>query len=440
MPKSLSDRVHQTLTADDEGRVCKDIPEEACDEQPGNFTKHVASLTMTKSGDGLADPKLVLAWLLDALGAGPGLIGLLVPIREAGSLLPQLVTAGAIRSLPQRKWAWAVGTAVQGLSVAGMGVAALTLEGAVAGWTILALLALFSLARSVCSVSYKDVLGKTVSKSTRGTATGTAASISAAVVLAFGVAVSLSIIPLTVGSIASVLFVAAGLWLIAAGVFTRLAETKGATEGGGSALKVAIGQFSLLKTDPQLVRFIATRGLLISTALAPPYLLAMSGSDSASNGLGNLGPFVVASSVAGLSSSFVWGRLSDRSSRSVLIFAGIIASIVLASSGAAGWLGLAQWQHAPWGFAAMLFVLMIAYKGVRIGRSTHIVDMAAPEKRAAYTALSNTIIGVLLLIGGVFAAVAERFGTEVVLVAFAAMALGASAVAMTLEEVQRSDG
>ena len=45
-------------------------------------------------------------------------------------------------------------------------------------------------------------------------------------------------------------------------------------------------------------RFILTRGLLVSTALAPPYLLALGGGEGRS--LGSLGPLVLASSAAGL--------------------------------------------------------------------------------------------------------------------------------------------
>ena len=62
------------------------------------------SLTFSKSADGLVDPKLVLSWLMTHLGAPVFLIALLVPIRESGALLPQLFTAGYLRSRPQRKW------------------------------------------------------------------------------------------------------------------------------------------------------------------------------------------------------------------------------------------------------------------------------------------------------------------------------------------------
>ena len=40
---------------------------------------------------------------------------------------------------------------------------------------------------------------------------------------------------------------------------STLKETAGAREGGGNPLAVAIGQLSLLKDDPQLIRFITTQ-------------------------------------------------------------------------------------------------------------------------------------------------------------------------------------
>jgi len=434
MPSERKNAIYSLLTGDDEGRVCRDIPEEACHEQSGNFIKHIISLASTKTGDGLADPKLVLSWLLSALGASPFFIGLLVPIREAGALLPQLFTAATIRSLPQRKWAWAAGSVVQGLSVAGMALAALFLEGSTAGWTIVSLLALFAVARSVCSVSYKDVLGKTVSKATRGTATGSAGTVAAILVLLFGILLSLGIIDKSVNTIAVVLMVAGGLWLISAGVFVTLAEVPGATGGGRNALGMVGEQLSLLKSDRQLVRFIITRGLLIATALAPPYLIALSG-HTGGRQFGQLGPFVVASGLAAVTSSFFWGRLSDNSSRMVLILAGLVGAVALGVAAALGIFAedlLAGTLVLP----VIHYILMMAHQGVRLGRSTHIVDMAGPDKRASYTALSNTIIGILLVLGGVFGAVAQAAGETAVLAIFALMAIAASLVARTLDDVQ----
>ncbi|HBX92030.1 MAG TPA: MFS transporter, partial [Hyphomonas sp.] len=60
----------------------------------------------------------------------------------------------------------------------------------------------------------------------------------------------------------------------------------------------------------QLRRFILARGLLISTALAPPFMVAMGARNKeADQMLGGLGLLVIASAGAGLLSSYVWGRL-----------------------------------------------------------------------------------------------------------------------------------
>lgn len=383
----------------------------------------------------MADPKLVLAWLLGALGAPAVTIGLLVPVREALALLPQLFTSATIRSLPVRKWVWAIGSIVQGGCVLGMAAVASTFDGASAGWLIIALLALFALARSACSVSYKDVLGKTVSKQSRGTATGAAGSIAAALVLSFGLLMSTGFVPLSVTSIIMVLVIASGLWILAGLWFLRLDEQPGATEGGANAWDKAIEQFALFSRDPQLVRFVAVRGLLVATALAPPFLLAIAG-QSGGQTLNSLGPFVVASSLASVVSAYVWGRLADVSSRRVLIASAIVAAIVLGLSGGIGVIAPSA-TSATYLMATALFVLMISYQGVRLGRSTHLVDMADADKRASYTALSNSVIGVLLLLGGVFGLIAQWLGEAAVLLIFALMCIGAAIAAIGLDEVQQ---
>ena len=100
---------------------------------------------------------------------------------------------------------------------------------------------------------------------------------------------------------------------------------------------------------------------------------------------GGLGLLVIASAGAGLLSSYVWGRLADRSSRKVLILTAAAATLALLATLGLNAAGVLQ---DVWALPLVLFVLMIAYQGVRLGRSTHLVDMASQENRAAYTACS----------------------------------------------------
>lgn len=431
LAESAAQKAYDLLTAEDDGRACRDIPEQVCDEQPKNFSLHVTSLSLTKTADAFINPKLILSWLLTSLGAPAHFVGLLVPIREAGALLPQLFTAGYIRAMPLRKYAWAIGSMLQGLCAAGIGIAALTLEGNALGWTIITLLALLALSRSVCSVSYKDVLGKTIGKTRRGTATGTAATIAAALTIAYALLITSELIE-KASLVVFGLFFAALFWLTAGSLFIGLKENPGATEGGENLLSLARQNLHVLIEDRELRLYIIARSLLVSTALAPPFMLALN-ADSISNNLSGLGWLLLAASTASLLTSYVWGRLADRSSRKVLILAGLIGAVALALTVLADVAGLLN--HAAI-LPALLFGLMIAYGGVRLGRSVHLVDIADENKRAIYTALSNTIIGVFLLLTSLFSLIANLYGEAVVLSVFAAMSLLSIWPALLLQEAQ----
>ena len=91
-------------------------------------------------------------------------------------MIPQLFIGSVIRQLEVRKWVWVAGSLGQFLAIAGIGLVALNLEGAAAGWGILVLVTVFSLARGFCSVAAKDVMGKTIPKSKRGQLIGWSAS------------------------------------------------------------------------------------------------------------------------------------------------------------------------------------------------------------------------------------------------------------------------
>ncbi|WP_299561095.1 MFS transporter [uncultured Sulfitobacter sp.] len=395
--------------------------------EAANGLRHAASLSMTKVADGLIDPKLVLSWLLTSLGAPAVYAGALVPIREAGALLPQIALAGWVQNMARRKWAWVIGSAGQGICAALIVFWALTLEGATAGLAICASLGGLALFRSICSVSYKDILGKTVGQARRGSVTGLAGSVSSIGVILFALLL-ISGLAQDRGAVILAIGLAAILWGVGALVFSTLDEQPSEANGGIAA------SFSVLKDNPVLWRFIIVRGLLVSTALAPPYFVILGGGEEA-GALGGLGALVLASALASLLSSYVWGRLSDQSSRRVLMLTGVVgaAAILLAVV-----LAVADLAQTIWAMPLALFVLMIAYHGVRQGRSTYLVDVSPDDQRSAYAAVANTVIGVLLLVAGIAGGGAALFGPKVVLVLFAVMAVAAVAVAYGLPEADEA--
>jgi len=400
---------------------------------------HLAAQTCTKAADALSDPKLVLAWLLTSLGAPGALIGALVPVREAGALLPQIPLSRLVMARARVGPIWALGAACQGVAAAGICLAALTLSGAAAGWTIIMCLAALSVARAACSVSYKDALARTVPKGRRGRVTGLATSAAAAVALGFGAATATGVLPLTVPAIAGAVGIAGALWLAAALIFTRLPEP---ARAAGTPPSMSVASFLRpLRDAPQLRVFLLTRALLTGTALAPPYIVMLSAAaDGSGPRLGQLGPLVIASALAAIVSGWIWGRLSDRSSRATLMASGALAASAL---GICAWIGPGLGAEAlspviPGVFAPAiaLFFAQIAYEGVRAGRKLHLTDMADDDARARWTALSNTIIGAVMLAGGVIGALADALGPEAALWALAVMAALSVPVASRLEHVQ----
>ena len=394
---------------------------------------HVVALTLTKTADALIDPKLVLSWLLTALAAPGAMVGLLVPVREAGALLPQLALARRVEASRQRKHFWAAGSAVQGLAALGIAAAALLLSGALAGPVIVACLAALAVARSASSVSYKDALARTIAKRRRGAITGLASSVAAVSVFGVGLLMASGLFEVAVTALAAIIAVAGLALLLASGVFLTLREPGGDAntydEDGSLAALI-----DPILTDGQLHLFVAARAALAVTALAPPFIVMLSAA-SGRSALDQLGPLVMASTAASVLASYVWGRLSDRSSRQTLMAAGALGSAVFA---VAGCVGLAlDGLGGALGASAAIFAAQIAYEGVRAGRKLHLTDMAEDAYRARYTALSNTLIGAALLAGGLFGIAADRFGAAPVLISFAVIAALGAALARGLEEVQQ---
>jgi hypothetical protein len=431
--------LYETIAGDEDARVCKDIPESACRAQPANFFVHLISNTLSKIGDELASARLVLAWLFGALGVPAGFAGFLVPIRESGALLPQLFVAARIRRHAIRKGFWVVGSVLSGAAVAGMALVALALDGTAAGWSLLGLLVIFALARGINSVASKDVLGKTVAKRQRGTVMGYAASLAGFFTLGLGIYLTVAHLEeAEIGIFIALLAASAGAWWIAAALFSRLREEAGATEGGGNAVTEAMQSMRLLWTDRAFGHFVLTRALLMSTALALPFYVLLA-EDATSGDLGTLGLLILASGLASAVSAPVWGRLSDRSARWVMILSGLLAAVLGIAVALGTWLVPAEAEPVlvpgGWIFAALFFLLGVSHAGVRLGRKTYLVDMATHATRAAYTAVSNTVIGVLLLVGGLFGLLAQLAGTEFAILVLALFSLAGAVSAGLMQEV-----
>lgn len=427
--------VYDYLANEEDARVCRDIPDAACHVVPKNFFLILAANTLSKVGDSLSNPKTVLAWLLEYLQAPLYLIGLLVPVRESGSLIPQLVIASYIRQQRIRKWAWIGGSILQGLAIAATGLVTLHASGATAGWLIIVLLIVFSLGRGVCSVAFKDVLGKTIPKTRRGLLSGYSASISGY----FGIGAGLAFLFINPDALDSLFYVwllllTAITWLLAAAVFSNVEEQDGETGGGANALAEALQRMNLLLTDAGFRRFVITRALLLCSALTAPYYVVLA-QRSYDGGVFLLGLFIVANGLASSISAPIWGRLSDRSSKWVMIMAALMTGVLgIITFAIASWIPLLH-TH-PLTYPLLFLLLGVAHSGVRLGRKTYIVDLAGGNKRTDYVAVSNTVIGIILLVMGVFGALAADGSAATVILLFSLLGLVGAVVGRRLPAVE----
>lgn len=430
---SLAENIYEKLTDEEDARLCEEIGDTACRETPRSFSLILFSSFLTKLGDAIASPKTTLAWLTAILGTPSYVLAFLVPIRESGSMVPQLFIGSLVRQLPVRKYVWVAGSIAQGLCVAGIGLVTLYLQGTAAGWAILALVTLFSLARGFCSIASKDVLGKTVPRAKRGQLMGWSASAAGLVSIGIGVVLMLPFAEGLDRSLLGLLMIGAGcLWLAAAVVYAQIREFSGETGGGRNALE-ALRQLGILRTDSQFRNFVITRALLMCSALSAPFYVTLAQGNLGSS-VYSLGAFVAAAGLASLVSAPIWGRLADVSSRKVMVAAGMITSGI----------GLMTFMlnavlpaivQTVWFLPIAYFILSIAHDGVRVGRKTFVVNLAGGNKRTDYVAISNSVIGVLLLVVGSLGALAPIIGMDGVIGLLALMGLGGAVLGAKLPEV-----
>lgn len=428
-----TERVYRLLVENEEDHGRGDVTGDVGDEVPGNALKLILGFTLQKVGDRVVDAKTVLAWLLGALGAPVALVGLLVPIRESGSLLPQATLVPWVRAQPQRKWVWIAGAAGQFVAVAAMAAIAVGSRGVAAGWGILAALAVFALSRSVSSIASKDLIGRTIPKGQRGQVTGMATVASGIVAITVGAGIRLwggdgDTDPVV---LAWLLAAAATMWVLSSGAFAAVREPIG--EHDDEVDTRAIGRaLALLRDDRAFRRFVIARTLLLVSALTPPFVVTMA-TERAGASFGQLGPFIVAQGAASLLGGRTWGRLADRSSRRVMMAAaGVSAALVVAFLLVTRVEAMAELVLL---YPAAYFLLALAHTGSRIGRKTYVVDLAEGNRRTDYVAVSNTAMGALLLATGALTAGLATLGPEVALVFLALLGAVGVPVARSLPEV-----
>ncbi|AXX91530.1 MFS transporter [Malaciobacter molluscorum LMG 25693] len=433
--KKKIDNLYSKISNEEDARVCKAIDESACKVVPGNFFLTIISYFFNKLADSVANTKVVLPWIMHTLNVPVFLIGFLVPIRESGSLLPQLFIAAYVRKMPIRKYIWSLGAFLQAVSMFGIGIVAYTMQGLRAGYTIIALMVLFSLARGLSSVASKDVVGKTIPKTRRGMLNGYSASLAGLLVIFLGIYFLINgKKPFSAENFGVLLTIAGFFWIIASAVYAQIKEFPGETDGGGNAAIVAFKKLSILITDKPFRLFVITRAMFLCSVLSAPFYVVIAQQHSDSDTY-LLGLFILSSGLASLLSAPIWGNFSDISSKKVMIIGStitvILGFIVFFISVYEKSL-LSSIYFMP----TLYFLLSIGYQGIRIGRKTYLVDLAEGNKRTDYVAVSNTLIGIILLFSGFIGTLNSIIGLNGIILFLSVIGLIGVILALNLKEIE----
>ena len=121
--------------------------------------------------------------------------------------------------------------------------------------------------------------------------------------------------------------------------------------------------------------------------------------------------------------------MSDSSSRHVMMFASIGAGLL----GIFTYIAITMkwnWAINEIGLAVIFLLLNVMHGGGRLGRKVYLMDMASSENRASYVAVSNTIIGIMMLFGDLIGLLGELFGTPATLLFLGLLSLVASLISL----------
>ena len=382
-------------------------------------------------GDQLVSGKTVLPWLFGAAGVPGFFTALLVPIRESGSMLPQAALTPWVISHPSRKKIWMTGSTIQAIAAALIALSALFLRGWVLGLSVVVLLGILAGGRALCSISSKDVQGRTISKGHRGLITGRATALSGLVALIIGVALWFVPTPLPKWLLAALIAVGGAAWAVAVPVFSHIDEPVEDSDPQPMNSSWWRDTWSLFTADKQFRSFVIVRSLLLVSALSTTFVVTLS--QEIEQDISGLGTFVVASAAASLLAGRLSGILSDSSSRLTMAAGSGVASVVIVLVVASAY--FSPTTLAPFALPAGFFLIQVAHTTVRVARKTYLVDMAEGDQRTRYTGAANTLMGIILLLVGGISGVIAMAGSSAALLFLAAVGLVGVFMTLRLQEV-----
>jgi len=384
-----------------------------------NFALGVANGAIFSFGDALQDINLVLSVFVNRLSGSNLLVGLLLPIRLGGWALPQLLFSCRVQAAPRKLPYYRLAAAVRLAAEMGLAVAVFLVGNKSLLLAVMFLLILGqTLSGGLSGLAFADVVAKTIPSRMRGSFLAWRGFIGGILALLGALVVRYFLDErrgLAFPTNYAVLFVLATVAL--AGSFTSFASVKEPREDNVQARAGVMEQLgraaALARAHRDFRTFLVSRALLMVAEIASPFYilyakLMLGLPDSIA------GTYLTVSTVANILSTYLWGRLSDRTGNRTLLRLVCAISCLPPLLALGAWPAIRTMSGAGWlppAFFGLIFALIGASRtGIFIGGLNFLLDLAPADDRSIYVGLTNTVVGVASFASALGGVVVEVLG------------------------------
>jgi MFS family permease len=383
-----------------------------------SFALNVFNGAAFEFAERLIDPPLVLTWFVGQLTSSNLLIGLVSPLGDAGWFLPQIFVSTRVQRLERKMPAYITSAIVRTLAWMLLAAAVWLVDDP--HLLLASFFVCYTIARTsagLAGLSFFDVTAKTIPAQRRGSLFAWRQFLGGLVGLGASLVVKQVLnspaLPFPHGH--AVLFA-----LYCAVVVPAMAAFIAIREPPGPVVKEAVTlrqQFrragALLRQDGVFRRFMAARLILSLATIALPFY-GVYARNVLGAPAGIVGLYIAVRVAAQILSNLPWGWLSDRRGNRLAmklqcIGNGVTALLALALVVGVAWLR----PQGPWlpYLVLPLFFLDGAMRPVgALTGSNFLLELVPTDERSLYLGLSNTMMGVTVLLSGLGGLVVDAAG------------------------------
>jgi MFS family permease len=414
-----------------------------------NFRLGLANGALFNLSNSLLDPPLVLTWLASQLTSSNFLIGLVVPINQGGWFLPQLLVSGYLQGRKRKLPVYVAMSVPRALCWASITLALfLVNDQRVLLIFFYILLTIYSLADGTAGLPFMDIVAKAIPPTRRGAFFGWRRFLGGILALGGSLVVKYVLderwgpaFPHNFGILFFLSFLTISVAMITFGLFVEPVE---AVLNQSVALSGQMKRaLHLPRRDANYGRFLAVQFLARAAGMATPFYIVYA-KRVLGVSAGMVGVYLTWATLAGIASTLVWGRTSDRrGNRGLLLLAGLVG---LATPLAALSIPLlVSWQpsvtaQASYAFTVVFVLSSIFQMGLTIGYHNYLLDIAPAEDRPLYIGLANTLTGLTLLASALGGLIVDLAGLALLFWVAAAFYGGALLLAGRLREPREDVG